>query len=141
MNTPMPGLTNDTDHYGFGVRGVRAVHHGIPGTRKHYHAVSDRFEYIAIDALSACSTHILGLVRAVADRDRAPVDCRVHPRDLGATGTPLSSSERVVLGVPEDRQAVKLNAVEAGLPAHAAGLRPGDVLLEFAGAPLPRTEP
>jgi hypothetical protein len=37
----MPELTNDTDHYGFSVRGVPSIHYGVGGSREDYHTVRD----------------------------------------------------------------------------------------------------
>jgi acetylornithine deacetylase/succinyl-diaminopimelate desuccinylase-like protein len=137
----VPELTNDTDHYGFGVRGVPAVHYGVPGTREHYHAATDRIEHIAFDALARRSRHILALTREVANRDLPPVYSWRHPPDLGVTGTPVTPDERQALRLPAGELGIKLNAVAAGLPAHAAGLLPGDVLVAVGGAALPAGEP
>ncbi|HSJ08502.1 MAG TPA: M28 family peptidase [Longimicrobiales bacterium] len=136
-----PELTNDTDHYGFGVRGVPAIHYGVGGARDHYHAVSDDAERIAFEALAARTRHITALVRLVANRAAPlPFDWS-HPRDHGLTGTSLTAAEIAMLGVSEVHGGVKVNAVAYGLAAHTAGLVPGDIILAINGAPLTRTAP
>jgi hypothetical protein len=137
----MPALTNDTDHYGFGVRGLPVVHYGVPGSREHYHAVTDTEERIAYGALARRAWHALTLVQLVADvPERLRADW-VHPADLGLTFTALTPAEYAAAGVADSAGALKVNAVAEGLAGAAAGLRAGDVLLAVNGSGWLRSQP
>lgn len=61
-----------------------------------------------------------------------------HPY-LGLSLSPLTPSVRRSLGVRSDEGALVL-AVDRGAPAEAAGIRPGDVIVEFAGKPVTSVE-
>ncbi|MCE2902766.1 MAG: M28 family peptidase [Gemmatimonas sp.] len=137
----MPALTNDTDHYGFGVRGVPVVHYGVPGSREHYHAVTDTEDRIAYDALGRRAWHALTLTRLVADVSARPRADWRHPADLGLTVTALTPAEYAAATVADSAGALKINAVAEGLPGAAAGLRAGDVLLAVNGRVWGRSQP
>jgi C-terminal processing protease CtpA/Prc len=133
-----PDLTNDTDHYGFGVRGIPVVHYGVGGARDHYHAVTDEADRIAYDALAARTTHIIALAQLVANSDSRIPFAWKHPRDHGITGTNLTAAELSAIRLDTANGAIKVNAVAYGLSAHAAGIRPGDIIVAIAGTPIPR---
>lgn len=63
-----PPLTNDTDHYPFGVRGIPALHIGVGGSRGHYHQRHDHADLIAYDKLAHISRFALMIVVKVANR-------------------------------------------------------------------------
>lgn len=135
-----PGLTNDTDHYGFGVNGIPVIHYGVGGSREHYHTQGDVADRIAFGALESRTRHILAMTQLVADWRRRVVYSWKHPRDAGITGTGLMLSELQALGLDSTRGALKVNAVAGGLPAHAAGLRGGDVITAVGGVTLSRRD-
>jgi hypothetical protein len=131
-----PQLTNDTDHYGFGVRGLPTVHYGVGGSRRHYHRVTDELDGVAFGALAARSRHAAALLEELGNRGER-LDCSwVHPPDAGITGVTLTPAEVESLGLGQEETGVKVTAVAAGLPARKAGLQAGDVILRAAGRPL-----
>ena len=65
-------------------------------------------------------------VQAIVDRMR-----RGESRRLGWLGVAVAHE-------PGDRQGARVAAVLESSPAHLAGIRPGDVLLEINGAPVER---
>jgi Peptidase family M28 len=140
VTTRMPELTNDTDHYGFGVRGVPAVHYGVGGSREHYHASSDEEELIAFDALRERSRHVAETVHLLADAETPPPFTWTHPRDAGITGAPLTAAEFELLGLGATDGAVKVTAVARGLAADAAGIQAGDVILTVGDRTLARED-
>jgi hypothetical protein len=133
-----PQLTNDTDHYGFGVRGVPAVHYGVGGSRRHYHRVTDDLDGIAFAALAARTRHVAALLLQIADRPARLPFSWVHPPDAGITGVALSPAEVGSLALGPDRGGVKITAVAPGLPAERSGLRAGDVVIAVGGKPVAR---
>jgi ribonuclease BN (tRNA processing enzyme)/acetylornithine deacetylase/succinyl-diaminopimelate desuccinylase-like protein len=136
-----PALTNDTDHYGFGVRGLPVLHFGVPGSREHYHATTDTEERIAYPALARRAQYAATVARLVADRPTRLSADWVHPPDLGLTYVALTTGEYAALGLPDGTGALKVNAVAAGLPAAAAGVRAGDVISAVNGSGWGRNQP
>jgi hypothetical protein len=132
-----PELTNDTDHYAFGVLGVPTVHFGVGGSRAHYHRATDEIDGIASAVVAARSAHAGTLLLEVANRPQRVPFGWSHPFDLGITGTRLTREELVAAGVEPEAGALKLTGVLRNLPAHSAGLRAGDVILAADGRSLP----
>lgn len=66
---------------------------------------------------------------------------RVHRGRLGVQvqSAPLTEEEARALGLPKPHGAV-IGSVERGSPADRAGLRAGDVIVEFNGKPIPDGE-
>jgi hypothetical protein len=130
-----PQLTNDTDHYGFGVRGVPSVHYGVGGSRTRYHRVTDELDGIAFATLADRTRHATALLLELADRPQRLAFTWRHPPDPGITGTRLTEAERRALGTAPGG-GVKVTATAVGLAAHAAGLRAGDVVVAVNGKEL-----
>jgi hypothetical protein len=131
-----PQLTNDTDHYGFSVRGVPSVHYGVGGSRVRYHRVTDELDGIALAAVADRTRHAAALLLELANQPgRLPFTWR-HPPDPGITGTRLTPAEQAALRLPAGAGGVKVTATAAGLPAYAAGLRGGDVIVAVNGNAL-----
>jgi Zn-dependent M28 family amino/carboxypeptidase len=63
-----PPLTNDTDHFAFGVRGIPAIHIGVGGSRSHYHQRHDQADAIAYDRLAQISRFTLTMAVELANR-------------------------------------------------------------------------
>lgn len=139
VSTWTPEITNDTDHYGFAVREVPAVQLGVYASED-YHLATDTPERIAYDRLAEISRFGLALLVEVADRPERLRFTARHKRDLGIAGTSPTPAELVLLGLEGDQGGVKINAVAAGLPAYAAGVRPGDLLVEIGGRSLRSNE-
>lgn len=135
-----PELTNDTDHYGFGVRGLPTIHYGVGGSREHYHAVTDTEDRIAYDALAARTRHAMTTLRLAADRPTVLARDWVHPPDLGLTYVAPTPAEYAALSLGADVGAMKINAVAAGLPAAAVDMRGNDVIVAVNGAPWRRAQ-
>jgi hypothetical protein len=136
-----PALTNDTDHYGFGVRGLPVVHYGVPGSREHYHAVTDTEDRIAYRALARRAWHAFTLAQLVADTPNRPRADWRPLADLGLTFTALTPAEYTVVGLADSVGALKVNAVAEGLGGAAAGVRAGDVILSVNGKEWARSQP
>lgn len=133
VTTRTPQLTNDTDHYGFGVRGVPAIHFGVGGSRERYHAVSDEAAGVDYEALADRTRFVLATLVEIADLDeRPPFSGEIGP-DPGITGTNATAAELDMLGLDPGEGGIKLTAVAMGLSAQRAGLRPGDLIVEVNG--------
>jgi hypothetical protein len=135
------GATGPSDQLSFYGKGVPVLYF-FTGVHEHYHTPDDDTE--AIDA--AGTAQVLRLVyrsaAALLDADKRPVLVpSATPRSRGAAGesygpylgtVPSFAGEPVV--------GVRLQGVRAGSPAEQAGLRAGDVIVSFAGAPVRNLE-
>jgi hypothetical protein len=135
-----PQLTNDTDHYGFGARGVPAIHFGVGGAREHYHAVSDTPDRVDYRALATRARIALATLVAVADMPERPPFVDLERLDAGVTGTDATPDELDMVGLDPERGGVKLTAVVPGLAGDRAGLEAGDLVLAIDGRSLTREE-
>ena len=129
-------ITNDTDHYGFGVNGVPAVHFGVRA-REDYHRVTDEPDRIAYPQLAERLRFILAFLAHTAGLDTAPPFVQTRGPDPGITGTNATEAERRAVGLDQDQGGIKVTAVAAGLGAMAAGLQAGDLIVEINGKPIP----
>lgn len=150
--TPKYGMSIDysessgygsSDHSSFTAGGVPVLFF-FSGLHSDYHKPSDTWD--KIDAPDAAK--VLAIVAEVTDDLRAepgrPQFTRVAPPAHGGAAGPVSSSSGGGYGpyfgsVPdfgEGTKGVKFADVREGSPAAKAGLKAGDVLVEFGGKPI-----
>jgi hypothetical protein len=149
-------LTNeviqDTDHYGFAVRGIPALAMGVE-VSPDAHQNTDTVDKIDVNALAMRARYALAILMWLADAPSRPVYSGIPPcddpklgaylsarcserSDPGLQTTLLTGPERAHLGVPSDSAPLKVMAVVKGLPAADADLRPGDIIVEINGRRL-----
>ena len=103
------------------------------GVHNEYHKPDDDAHLIEYDGMVAVLSYIAGLAEQILDLPERPKFQKVKSaaQDLPAGGF------RVYLGtIPdyaEEIKGVKLSGVREGSPAQKAGLRGGDVIIEFGG--------
>ena len=107
------------------------------GTHSDYHRPSDTADKLNYEGLSRIARFTGLVARRVAESDPAPEFVRVER----STETSASrASMRAYTGtIPEyatEIEGLLLGGVMAGGPAEEAGLRKGDVIVEFAGTPV-----
>jgi hypothetical protein len=133
----------DSDHWPFYERRIPFVmfHTGLHGD---YHRPSDDAHLINHDGLQTTAQVIFSTLLQFADadelprfRDAARLDAGLSPRSLEQPVTPQAPRYgmpfRVEAGSPPR---VFVTEVNPGSPADRGGLRAGDRLLEFQGAPI-----
>jgi aminopeptidase YwaD len=129
------GAHGPSDHASFLAASIPALFF-TTGAHEAYHSPDDVAE--ALDAAGA--ERVLGLaadvVQALANAPRAPVfagaaEPKRAPSGDGGYGPYLGT---VPAFGSEGFAGAKLAAIRAGSPAERAGLRPGDVIVEFAGS-------
>jgi hypothetical protein len=135
-----PEITNDTDHYGFAVRGVPAVHYGV-GERDDYHRVTDTADRIDYARLAEITRFGVAMLLELANLPERPRYTGDPGRDPGITGTTPTDAEFAALGLGGEQGGIKVTAVAAGLAAHAAGLRAGDLVVAIGEQRLARGAP
>lgn len=126
-----------SDHTAFYTR-ERPVLFFFTGTHADYHRPTDTWEKINAQGLRTVVSVAFRAIRALADRPGRPAFVRLAgpsslPRGGGGYGPYFGS-------VPDfsesDTPGVRLVGVRSGSPAERAGLRPGDVIVGFAGVTI-----
>jgi predicted metalloprotease with PDZ domain len=127
-----------SDHSSFYAKGIPVLHM-FTDTHMDYHRASDDVEKLNIAGMGRIVTFATRVARAIADRQGRLTLVRqekpvIHVR--------ASNTESAYFGsVPDmsavDVKGVRFAGVSPGSPAEKAGIREGDVLIEFGGAPTP----
>ncbi len=138
-----------SDHSAFYGKGIPVLHF-FTNTHADYHRPTDDWEKIDAEGLA----RVVELVAAVAQRAAAGPQVRLSliegagsPSQAPATdpGQPSDPSASRGYGpylgtvpdmTPGDAEGVRLTGVREASPAALAGLRAGDVIVEFAGTPV-----
>jgi aminopeptidase YwaD len=122
-----------SDHASFFAKGIPVLHF-FTGIHGEYHRASDRVELINAGGMARVASYAERVAREIANRP-----ARLTPIRAAAAAPSRTTREGtgVYLGSIPDMAAqvkgVKLMGVRAGSPADSAGIREGDVIVEFAG--------
>jgi membrane-associated protease RseP (regulator of RpoE activity) len=134
-----PSPYGPSDHTSFYVAGCPVLFF-FTGAHADYHRPSDTWDHINGPGLATVATLAARVIRAVAAAPAAPVYVKIDaPRaGIGAGYGPF-------LGVVPDfgageRPGVRITGVRPGSPAEQAGMRPGDVIVKFAGVDVKTLE-
>ena len=125
-----------TDSSAFNSVGVPTLNL-FTGTHPDYHRPTDTADRLNYEGLARVARFAGLVARRIADLDEAPAFVRV---ERTAHQTPARTSMSAYTGtIPEyatEVEGLVLGGVMAGGPAAAAGLRKGDVIVEFGGMPV-----
>jgi aminopeptidase YwaD len=126
-----------SDHSSFYVRGIPVLHF-FTDLHEDYHRASDDADKVSAAGIGRIVGLAERVVRAVADRDERLTPVRVS---RPAPVTTAGRTREVYLGTIPDMSAqetpgVRLTGVRADSPADRAGLKTGDVIVEFDGRPV-----
>ncbi len=123
-----------SDHMSFYNKKIPALHF-FTGSHPDYHRPSDTWDKVNIDGMAKVSDLVLATIRRIADMNEpllfVSLPSRPPAEERGATrgyGAYLGSIPD--FGASED--GVRLAGVSDGSPAALAGLREGDVIIQFA---------
>jgi aminopeptidase YwaD len=126
-----------SDHSSFYARGIPVLHF-FTDLHEDYHRSSDDADKVSAAGIGRIVGLAERIVRAVADRDGRLTPVRVsRPMPVTTAGR----AREVYLGTIPDMSAqqtpgVRLTGVRADSPADRAGLKTGDVIVEFDGRPV-----
>ncbi len=130
-----PELTQDSDHYGFAIRGVPAIALGVACDCES-HLASDTWDKIDYGALATRSKYALAMTMALANRP-GKMKYTVPPGELVGLGTVTPTAEELHLsGIDNTHGGIKVVSVVKGGPAYSAGLRAGDLIVSVNNMPL-----
>jgi len=122
-----------TDVTPFYPRGIPVLNF-FTGSHEDYHRPTDTAEKLDYSGMERISKFARGIVLDLISTNARPEYAKVASRKSDAGGR---ENLRAYLGTIPDYatevQGVKLSGVRAASPAEKAGLRSGDVLVEFAG--------
>ena len=133
-----------SDHSSFYGEGIPVLHF-LSNLHEDYHRPSDDWEKINVDGLERVSQLAARIAARLATggADAVALTRIEQPQQRGGPNQAASSTSSgygPYLGTVPDMTprpfGLRLTGVREGSPAAAAGLRPGDVVVEFAGRPV-----
>jgi hypothetical protein len=130
-----PGGYGPSDHSSFYAKRIPVLHF-FTGTHRDYHRPSDDVEKLNLAGMRRVVELVATLVQTLATQPEPPT--YVEIRRIEQIGDPAAAGDRPSFGsmpaYPNPaKDGVLLEAVLEGSPADKAGIRGGDVLLEFGG--------
>jgi hypothetical protein len=132
------GVDGSSDHTSFSAKGVPTLFF-FSGLHSDYHKPSDTWDKINTEGAVKLLAEVDEIAIALADANERPAFVRVQPAEHNGNlpGGSTSSGYGPYFGsVPDFGESVKgvaFSDVRDGSPAAKAGLKPGDVLIEFDG--------
>ena len=126
-----------SDHSSFYARGIPVLHF-FTDLHEDYHRATDDADKVSAAGIGRVVSMAERVVRAIGDRDVRLTPVRVTRAAPVATG---GRGREVYLGsIPDmstsETPGVRLTGVRADSPAERAGLKAGDVIVEFDGKPV-----
>lgn len=131
-----PGVMAGSDHYSFAKKRIPAVHF-FTGFHEDYHCQTDHADRIDYDRMAKIGKFGLRLLALAADRTpRMAYTGSSGMRTLGVQTEELDEEGAVELALPPGRGGLRIMKVSEESAAERAGVREGDVLVEFNGKAL-----
>ena len=126
-----------SDHSSFYAKGIPVLHF-FTDLHEDYHRATDDADKVSAAGIGRVAAMAERVIRTIADRDARLTPVRVsRPPTMSTTGR----GREVYLGSIPDMSApeipgVRLTGVRADSPADKAGLKAGDIIVEFDGKPV-----
>jgi Tol biopolymer transport system component len=121
-----------TDVTAFYPRGI-AVLNFFTGSHDDYHRPTDTPEKLNYEGMERIAKFARGLLLDLASTNARPEYAKVTSTQTGGGRDSLRAYLGTIPDYASEVQGVKFSGVRAGSPAEKAGLKGGDVLVEFAG--------
>jgi hypothetical protein len=113
--------------------------HGVPvmsfftGSHDDYHRPTDTPDKVNLEGMERIVRFARGLIIDVANAPQRPDYVKVATSDKGGSRENLRAYLGTIPDYASEVQGVKLSGIRAGSPAEKAGLKGGDIIVEFAG--------
>ena len=131
-----------SDNLSFYNKKIPALHF-FTGAHADYHRPSDTWDKLNYDGMNRIGALVLGVARRIANTTE-PLQFAALPSRLPGNEAGEAPAFSTYLGsIPDyagDTDGVKLAGVSPGSPAARAGLREGDVIIQFGGAKIQNIE-
>ena len=151
LNDAVTLMGGDSDHSSFADKRVPYAFF-FSGFHADYHRPSDHPEKLAYDNMVKVAATSMDMLLEIGNLDEKPkfsgrnkpgfnipdLEPAVPPRRMGVTVQELDDNDLDGLKLPGDQGGLRVDAVQAGSAAEAAGVKVGDVVLSLSGATLPR---
>jgi len=125
-----------TDVTAFYPKGVPVVHF-FTGSHEDYHRPTDKADKINYEGMERITKFARGIITDLLTAPERPDYLKVGHSDAGSG---VREQLRAYLGTIPDYttevEGVKLSGVRAGGPAEKAGIKGGDIIVEFGGQPI-----
>ena len=132
-----------SDHMSFYNRKIPSLHF-FTGTHSDYHRPTDTWEKLNYDGMEKIAEVVRGTAEALADATEPLAFMSLPSRPPAGEDIGTGESYRAYLGtIPEfgeSVEGVRLAGVAENSPAQLAGLKQGDIIVEFAGSPVSSLE-
>lgn len=145
LNAPRFALTaqgdgfGPSDHSSFYAKSIPVLHF-FTDLHDDYHRATDTPDKINAAGEARVVAFAARVARSIADRPARLTYVRVAAPVQAASSRDGSGSDVYLGSIPDmaggDTPGLRLTGVRAGSPADAGGLKPGDVIVEFAGQPV-----
>lgn len=138
-----PGVMPGSDHFSFASKRIPAVHF-FTGFHGDYHCQTDHPDKIDYDRMAKIGRFGVRLLALAADRTPRMAftgGAGAGGRTFGVQQEELTGEEAKDLGLAAGEGGMRVTSVNAGSVAERAGVKEGDVLLEFNGKKFPLEEP
>jgi hypothetical protein len=126
-----------SDHSSFYAKGIPVLHL-FTDLHDDYHRATDDVDRIEVAGMARVAAYSSRVARAIADMPSRLTPVRHSPPVTSAA--PRSGRSAWFGSVPDmavsDTAGVRLTGVSPGSPAEQAGIRAGDVIVEFGGMPV-----
>lgn len=120
---------------------------GAGSKDQYYHRVNDHADRIDYDYITLLGKTCLVTLFEIANSAETPKWSNLPlPKSsegrirLGITPGDLSESEAKAIKLAKDQGAIKIDEVDQGSAAERAGIKPGDIMVTFAGKTFPKDD-
>ncbi len=103
------------------------------GSHEEYHRPADKPDTLNYEGLERVAKFARGLVSDLATSPERPAYAKVEKRDGGGGREQLRAYLGTIPDYAQEVAGVKLSGTRGGSPAEKAGLKGGDIIVEFAG--------
>jgi Zn-dependent M28 family amino/carboxypeptidase len=139
VSTSNPYTVPDSDHYPFNAVRIPAIML-LVSTAADAHLPSDTSDKIDFARTAEAARYAMAMLLELANQSRRLTYAASPIPDLGLIGHLATNAEADAAGLSGEDSGLKVTSVIEGLPSAEAGLKAGDLILEFANYRFRRSD-